>query len=252
MANALSFGLVGKVAIVTGGSRGLGREIALGLARAGVTVVIASRKIDGCREVAAEVEKNGGVAFPHAFHVGNWQQVSDLVQASYDRFGRVDILINNAGMSPTYETLPDITEDLFDKVISVNLKGPFRLSVLVADRMAAGEGGSIINISSVSAIRPNPAELPYAAAKAGLNCMTKGLAQAYAPKVRVNAIMPGPFRTDISKSWDMERMQMVLDSKYAIKRLGEPSEIVGAVLYFSSDLAAYTTGAVLRVDGGRQ
>jgi NAD(P)-dependent dehydrogenase (short-subunit alcohol dehydrogenase family) len=247
-----SFGLAGKVALVTGGSRGLGREIVLGLARAGAHVVIASRKLEGCQRVATEVEALGGRAFPYACHVGIWDQIPELVEASYDHFGRVDILVNNAGMSPLYDTLTSLSEELFDKVVAVNLKGPFRLSALVGERMAAGEGGSIINISSNAAIRPNPTELPYAAAKAGLNTLTEGLAQAFAPKVRVNAIMPGPFRTDVSKHWDMEKMGTVLDAKYAIKRLGEPSEIVGAVLYLAGDLASYTTGAVLRVDGGRQ
>jgi NAD(P)-dependent dehydrogenase (short-subunit alcohol dehydrogenase family) len=247
-----SFGLQGKVALVTGGSRGMGREIVLGLARAGADVVIASRKIDACRRVADEVEELGRQALPHACHIGMWDQIPALVEASYKRFGTVDILVNNAGMSPVYESVSSISEELFDKVIAVNLKGPFRLSALVCERMAAGDGGSVINISSVAAIRSNPTELPYAAAKAGLNNLTEGLAQAFAPKVRVNGIMPGPFRTDISKAWDMDKMRTLLDTKYALKRLGEPSEIVGAVLYLASDLAAYTTGTVIRVDGGRQ
>jgi NAD(P)-dependent dehydrogenase (short-subunit alcohol dehydrogenase family) len=248
-----SLGLEGKVALVTGGSRGLGREIVLGLARAGADVIVSSRKLEACREVAAEVEAiPGRRALAHACHVGSWEQVGQLVEASYERFGKVDVLVNNAGMSPVYESLDAVSENLFDKVVAVNLKGPFRLSALVATRMAAGAGGSIINISSNAAIRPNPTELPYAAAKAGLNALTEGFAQAFAPKVRVNGILPGPFRTDISKSWDMDRMNRVLEAKYAIKRLGEPWEIVGAVLYFASDLSSYTTGALLRVDGGRQ
>ncbi len=247
-----AFTLPGKVALVTGGSRGMGREIALGLARAGADVVVSSRKIDACRLVADEIQAMGRHALAHACHVGMWDQIPELVEASYERFGKVDILVNNAGMSPLYESVSSISEELFDKVIAVNLKGPFRLSALVGERMAAADGGSIINISSVAAIRSNPTELPYAAAKAGLNNLTEGLAQTFAPKVRVNAIMPGPFRTDISKAWDMEKIRALLDSKYALKRLGEPSEIVGAVLYLASDLAAYTTGTVIRVDGGRQ
>lgn len=247
------FGLEGKVALVTGGSRGLGRAIVLGLARAGADVVVSSRKLDACRAVAEEVEaETGRRALAHACHVGHWEQVGQLVDAAYNRFGKVDVLVNNAGISPVYDRLELVTEELWDKVIDVNLKGPFRLSALVAARMAAGGGGSIVNISSIAAILPNPTETPYAAAKAGLNALTAGFAQAYAPKVRVNCVMPGPFRTDISSGWDMERFNRVLEMKYAIRRLGEPEEIVGAVLYFASDLSSYTTGALLRVDGGRQ
>jgi NAD(P)-dependent dehydrogenase (short-subunit alcohol dehydrogenase family) len=249
----LSFDLSGKVALVTGGSRGLGHAIVLGLARCGADVVIASRKLDGCERTAEEVRRlTGREALPIACHMGDWKQIEALVERAYARFGRVDILVNNAGMSPLYPSLDGVTEELWDKVAAVNLKGPFRLSALVGTRMAAGSGGSIINISSNAAIRPNPTELPYAAAKAGLNNLTAGLAQAFAPSVRVNCVMPGPFRTDISQAWEMKAMQGLLDAKYAIKRLGEPEEIVAAVLYFASDLSTYTTGAILAVDGGRQ
>lgn len=241
------------MALVTGGSRGLGRAIVLGLARAGADVVVSSRKLEACRAVADEVEAaTGRRALAYACHVGKWDQVGELAEAAYQHFGRVDVLVNNAGISPLYERLDRVTEDLWDKVIAVNLKGPFRLSALIAARMAAGEGGSIVNISSIAAILPNPTETPYAAAKAGLNALTSGFAQAYAPKVRVNCVMPGPFHTDISSGWDMERFEHVLEMKYALRRLGEPDEIVGAVLYFASELSSYTTGALLRVDGGRQ
>jgi NAD(P)-dependent dehydrogenase (short-subunit alcohol dehydrogenase family) len=249
----LSFDLSGKVALVTGGSRGLGRSIVRGLARCGADVAIASRKLDACERAAEEVRRlTGREALPVACHVGDWKQVEALVDRAYAHFGRVDILVNNAGMSPLYPSLDAVSEELWDKVVAVNLKGPFRLCALVGTRMAAGSGGSIINISSNAAVRPNPTELPYAAAKAGINNLTVGLAQAFAPSVRVNCVMPGPFRTDISQAWDMKAVQGVLDAKYAIKRLGEPEEIVAAVLYFASDLSTYTTGAVLAVDGGRQ
>jgi NAD(P)-dependent dehydrogenase (short-subunit alcohol dehydrogenase family) len=245
------FGLGGKVAVVTGGSRGLGRAIVLGLAAAGADVVIASRKVDACRAVAAEVEAAGRRALAVACHVGVWDDLTRLVAATVDRFGRIDVLVNNAGMSPLYDSPETVSEELFDKVIAVNLKGPYRLSALVGARMAAGEGGAIVNISSVSAIRPTPAELPYAAAKAGLNALTTGLAQAYGPAVRVNAIMCGPFRTDVSRHWDTARMEATVRATQAIGRVGEPDEVVGAVLYLASPLASYTTGATLRVDGGR-
>jgi NAD(P)-dependent dehydrogenase (short-subunit alcohol dehydrogenase family) len=242
--------LLDKVALVTGGSRGLGRAMVLGLARAGADVVIASRKLESCEALAAEVEKSTGRdAMPHACHVGDWQQCDALVEAAYARFGHVDVLVNNAGMSPVYPRPSDVSEDLYDKVLAVNLKGPFRLTALIGERMAAGEGGSIINISSTAAVRPTPNVIPYAAAKAGLNAMTEAFALAYGPKVRVNCIMPGPFLTDISKAWDMEAFNRQAQ-RFALRRGGDPEEIVGAAIYFASDASSFTTGAVLRIDGG--
>jgi len=166
--------LAGKVALVTGGSRGLGREMVLAFAGAGADVVITSRKIDACKEVAAQVEALGRGALPVACHVGHWEELDGLVEQAYGAFGRVDVLVNNAGMSPLYPDLPSVTEELWDKVLGVNLKGPFRLTALVGTRMAEGPyGGSIINVSSTGSIRPAPHMLPYDAAKAGLNALTR-------------------------------------------------------------------------------
>ena len=243
--------LAGKVALVTGGTRGLGRHAVDALARAGADVIISSRKPDSCEQAAKEVQAaTGRRALPYPCHVADWGRIDELVDAAYAEFGRVDVLVNNAGMSPLYDDLASVTEDLFDKTVGVNLKGPFRLGALVGTRMAAGEGGSIINVSSTAAVRPDPASLPYAAAKAGLNALTVGMALAFGPKVRVNGIMPGPFRTDISKAWDMEAVEERVRS-FALRRIGEPNEIVGAVLYFASDASSYTTGAVLPVAGGQ-
>jgi NAD(P)-dependent dehydrogenase (short-subunit alcohol dehydrogenase family) len=242
--------LLGKVALVTGGSRGLGRSMVLGFARAGADVVIASRKIESCEVVAREVEEQTGrSALPVACHVGQWEEIDRLVDASYASFGHVDVLVNNAGMSPLYPNLADVGEDLYDKVLAVNLKGPFRLTALIGTRMAAGDGGSIINISSTAAIHPTPNVIPYAAAKAGLNAMTEAFALAFGPKVRVNGIMPGPFLTDISKAWNLELFNQQA-RRFALRRGGQPDEIVGAALYFATDASSYTTGAVLRIDGG--
>lgn len=244
------FDLSGKVALVTGGSRGLGLEMVTAFARAGADVVIASRKIDACREAAAAVEALGRRALPHACHVGAWDELDALVEAAYDRFGRVDILVNNAGMSPLYPSLDQVSEQLWDKVLAVNLKGPFRLSALVGTRMAAGEGGSIINVSSIAADRPTPTETPYAAAKAGLNALTVAFAHAWGPKVRVNAIQAGPFLTDISKAWPPE-VERFLSARAALGRAGRPEEVVGTALYLASAASSFTTGAILRVDGGQ-
>jgi NAD(P)-dependent dehydrogenase (short-subunit alcohol dehydrogenase family) len=245
------FDLSGKVALITGGSRGLGREMSLAFARAGADVVISSRKLDTCEEVAAEVEALGRRALPYACHVGDWSQLDGLADAAYAHFGKIDVLVNNAGMSPLYGSLTDVSETLWDKVVGVNLKGPFRLSALVGSRMAAGAGGSIINISSIAAMRPSPMETPYAAAKAGLNALTVAFAHAYGPKVRVNCIQAGPFLTDISKAWDMEVANQRFQWLLAMKRAGQPDEIVGAALYFASDASSFTTGSILRVDGGQ-
>ena len=245
------FALSGKVALVTGGSRGLGREMVLAFADAGADVVIASRKQEACDELAAEVTKTTGRrALPIACHVGRWSDLDSLVETTYAEMGQVDVLVNNAGMSPLYPSLPEVSEELFDKVIGVNLKGPFRLTALVAPRMVAGDGGSIINVSSVAAIRPTPGELPYAAAKAALDVLTVGFAQAYGPMVRVNTIMAGPFFTDISKAWDLDAFRK-LAANYPLGRGGEPREIVGAALFLASGASSFTTGTVVRVDGGQ-
>ena len=245
------FLLTGKVAMVTGGSRGLGRSMVLAFANAGADVVITSRKLDACERLAKEVEKQTGrAALPYACHVGHWEELAALLDAAYERFGRLDVLVNNAGKSPLYPSLAEVDEQLWDSVIAVNLKGPFRLTALAARRMAeSGTGGSIINISSGAAVHPQPHMLPYAAAKAGLNALTAGFAQAYGPAVRVNCIMAGPFLTDISKSWDMDEFRRSARG-HALQRGGEPDEIIGAALYFASDASSYTTGAVLAVDGG--
>ncbi len=245
--------LAGKVALVTGGSRGLGRAMVLAFADAGADVVIASRKMENCRAVAGEVEAKGRRALPAACHVGHWEELDDLVEQAYGAFGRVDVLVNNAGMSPLYPDLTAVSEELWDKVLGVNLKGPFRLTALVGSRMAAGpHGGSIINVSSTGSLRPAPDMLPYDAAKAGLNTLTEGFAKAFGPTVRVNCIMAGPFLTDISKAWgDGDRSSINQGMRHhALRRAGETEEIVGAALYFATDASSYTTGAILRVDGG--
>ena len=245
-----SFDLTGKVAVVTGGSRGLGRAIVSGLAAAGADVVIASRKLESCVELAEQVERETGRrALPVGCHVGRWEDLDTLVDTVYREFGRIDVLVNNAGMSPVYDKLSDVSEDLWDKVLNVNLRGPFRLAVLVGERMAAGDGGSIVNVSSKVSYRPTPDVVPYAAAKAGVNAMTHGLAQAFGPKVRVNAVVPGTFMTDVSKHWDPDWFAGIAET-FALKRGGEPEEMVGSILYFASDASSYTTGALLDVDGG--
>jgi NAD(P)-dependent dehydrogenase (short-subunit alcohol dehydrogenase family) len=248
---APAFDLTGRTALVTGGSRGLGRAMALGLARSGAHVIVASRNGEACEELAAELTETTGVeARGLGAHVGRWDELDDLAEQAWSAFGKVDVLVNNAGMSPLYDDVTDVTEELFDKVLGVNLKGPFRLTALLGSRMAQADGGSIVNVSSMGAVRPRPHILPYAAAKAGLNALTIGFAHTFGPSVRVNAIMAGTFLTDVSRSWDEEAFARRADS-FAAKRGGQPDEIVGAALYLASDLSSYTTGSILTVDGGQ-
>lgn len=211
------FDLSGKVALVTGGSRGLGLEMVRAFATAGADVVIASRKLDACETVAAEVRALGRRALPVTAHVGHWDDLGRLADTAYEEFGQVDILVNNAGMSPLAPSSAETGEELFDKVIGVNFKGPFRLASLVGQRMADGGGGSIINVSSSGALLPQPRFGPYAGAKAALNTLTTVFALEFGPTVRVNTISAGPFLTDISKSWSPEKRQ---NTRSAIGRPG--------------------------------
>ncbi|MCL2585189.1 MAG: SDR family NAD(P)-dependent oxidoreductase [Streptosporangiales bacterium] len=242
--------LAGKVALVTGGSRGLGAEMVRAFAAEGAHVAIASRKLSSCEELAAEVRERHGVrALPVACNVSHWDECDALAESVYAEFGRVDVLVNNAGLSPLYPSLDQVSEDLFDKVIGVNLRGPFRLTALIGTRMASGGGGTIINIGSIEAIRPQPHALPYAAAKAGLHVLSEGFAKAFGPTVRVNTIQAGPFLTDISAHWS-EGARARLESSTALERCGDPSEVVGAALFFATSASSYASGAVLRLDGG--
>ncbi|MCX4831278.1 glucose 1-dehydrogenase [Streptomyces sp. NBC_01016] len=241
--------LTGKVAVVTGGSRGIGRAIAGALAEAGADVVIASRKLDACETAAAEITKEAGRrAEAVAFHAGRWDDCDRLVGETLDRLGRLDVLVNNAGMSPLYTDLKDIGEELYDKTLAVNLKGPFRLAVLAATHMAEHDGGSVINVGTAGSLTASTRELPYACAKAGLNALTVGLAEVYAPKVRVNAILPGPFLTDLSRGWapeDPDEAPFV-----PLGRMGRPEEVAPLAVHLASAASSFTTGAIIRVDGG--
>jgi NAD(P)-dependent dehydrogenase (short-subunit alcohol dehydrogenase family) len=245
------FDLTGRLAVVTGGTRGLGLAMVRGFASAGAEVVVVSRKPDACDEVVATLRSEGLKAAGCACHVGHWDELEPLVERVYDEFGRIDVLVNNAGISPLYPKLSEVSEELFDKVIGVNLKGPFRLAALVGERMVAAGGGSIINISSTGAIRPTSDIVPYAAAKAGVNAMTIGLAHAFGPTVRVNAVMPGPFLTTIARAWDMDVFAERART-FPMRRAGQSEEIVGAALYLASDASTYTTGSIMVVDGGAQ
>jgi NAD(P)-dependent dehydrogenase (short-subunit alcohol dehydrogenase family) len=242
------FDLTGKVALVTGGSRGLGYQIVLAFADRGADVVIASRNIDNCEKVAEEVRTRGRKALPCQVHAAKWDAIDGLIATSYAEFGQVDILVNNAGMSPRVPS-HEVTEELFDSVVGLNFKGPFRLATQVAKRMYDGDGGVIINVSSSGALMPLPQVVPYGSAKAALNAMTRSLAAEYGPNVRVNTLSPGPFLTDISKAWPPEKREQAAN---ALGRPGDPHEIVSAALFLASPASSFTNGALVRVDGGMQ
>ena len=238
----------GKVALVTGGSRGLGREMVLALAQRGADVIIASRKLENCAAVAGEARAHGVRALALSAHLGRWEQCDALVKEAYEEFGRLDILINNAGMSPACPS-HEVSEKLFDSVMNLNFKGPFRLASQVARRMAEGEGGCIVNISSTGALMALPGVVPYGAAKSALNHMTVSLAKEYAPSVRVNTVSAGPFMTGAHENWTED---MVAQFTNAARRPGDPGEIISAVLLLASTASSFTTGAILRVDGGQR
>jgi NAD(P)-dependent dehydrogenase (short-subunit alcohol dehydrogenase family) len=247
-----SIDLTGRVAVVTGGSRGLGLQIARGLARAGATVAIASRKAEACDSVVEELTAAGARASAHPFNASHWEDCDRLYDEVTERWGGAQILINNVGKSPIAPSSLETTQELFDKIIAVNLRAGFRLSALFGTQMFRANGGSIVNISSTGSLRPSPGFAPYAAAKAGVNVLTATFAQEFGPKVRVNTVMPGPFHTDATKSWSRsEEFSRHAQGTIPLGRAGEPAEIVGAVLYLLSDSASFTTGACLRVDGGQ-
>lgn len=239
----------GKVVVVTGATKGLGRAMALGFAEAGAHVVVSSRKAEACEEVAGEVRALGGSALAVPCHVGDWDACGALVETVVAEHGHVDVLVNNAGIAPVPPSLREVTPELFDKTVAVNLRGPLRLTALAAEHMPAG--GSIINISSKASLHPQPFTVVYAAAKAGLNVLTQAAADEYGPRgIRVNAIVCGTFHTEsLHQSMPPEVLDGLAEN-VALRRIADADEIVGTALYLASDASSYVTGALLVADGG--
>lgn len=223
--------------------------MALAFAEAGADVVIASRKLDGCEAVAAEVRALGRRALAVSAHVGRWADCDALVERAVDEFGRIDVLVNNAAIAPVPPSLLGVTEELFDKTFDVDLKGPLRLTALAAEHMP--NGGAIINISSKASTHPSPFTAVYAAAKAGLNALTKAAAQEFAPRgIRVNCIVCGTFHTDSFHVGAPPEAQAEIAKRITLGRIADPHEIVGTALYLATDASSYLTGQLIALEGG--
>jgi dehydrogenase/reductase SDR family protein 4 len=245
------FSLKGRVALVTGGSRGIGKAIAVGLARAGADVALASRKLPDLEEVAKEIKGLGRRSLAVATHVGRLEEINNSVDRVKDEFGRIDILVNNAGTNPTMDQAMEIGERAWDSIMNLNLKGLFFLSQAVAKLMKEQEGGKIINVASVEGITPGILPV-YAISKAGVIMATKVMAQEWAKYgIRVNAIAPGLTRTRFAEAlWSNPDILSVAMMRTPMGRIAEPEEMVGATIFLASDVSSYVTGQVLAVDGG--
>ena len=248
------FDLTGRVSLVTGATKGLGRAMVQGLAEAGSDVVVVSRKLDLCEQVAAEVaESTGRRALPLACHMGEWDAIPELVDRVYKEFGRIDVLVNNAGINPAMTPITEISEAYFDKLCSVNLKGQLRLAALVAPRMGEHGGGSIINVATLGAYAAGPGVGTYTGLKAALLNFSKTMAAEWVSLgVRVNVLSPGPFLTEMMKGTAKFDDAFIDRSAQAtlMKRVADPDEIVGLTLFLASDASSYVTGEDYGIAGG--
>ncbi len=241
----------GKVALVTGSGRGIGKAIALGLAKAGADIVLASRKMPNLEAAAEEIRKLGRKALPIAAHVGRLDEVKSLVDKTVSEFGKIDILVNNSATNLSMAPAIDIDDKAWDAIMNLNVRGLFFLSQAVARVMKEKGGGNIINVSSVAGSHPDILGA-YSISKAAVNMATKVMAQQWAPlNIRVNAIAPSLTRTDFSKAlWSNPDIQKVVTARTPMGRIAEPEEMVGAVLFLASEASSYVTGQIIAVDGG--
>jgi NAD(P)-dependent dehydrogenase (short-subunit alcohol dehydrogenase family) len=248
------FDLTDKVALVTGGTRGLGNAVARGLAEAGASLIVTGRKQVAADEAAEAIAaETGRPCLGVACHMGDWDQIDALVERAYTEHGRVDVLVNNAGINPAFMPVAQITSEFFDKLYAVNVKGPMRLAALIAPRMGESGGGSIVNVVTVGAYEGGPGIGTYSSSKAALLNFTKVMALEWADlKVRVNAVAPGPFMTDMMEgaAGNMPGFLEATANATLQKRIAEPKELVGSVIYLASDASSFVTGEDLRVAGG--
>ena len=247
----MQFSVDGKVALVTGGSRGIGKAVALGLAQAGADVVVASRKLEDLEKVADEIRGLGRKSLAIAAHIARMEEIDNMVSKVMEEFGRIDILVNNAGTNPVMASALDVEERAWDSIMNLNLKGLFFLSQSVAKVMKEKGGGNIVNVTSMAGITPDILPV-YSVSKAGVIMATKVMANEWAKyNIRINAIAPGLVRTRFSEAlWGSEDILQMIMSKTPMGRIGEPEEMVGAVIFLASDASSYVTGHVLVIDGG--
>ena len=247
-----SFDLSGRVALVTGASRGIGRAIALRLASHGAVIVAASRKLEGCEAVAAEIHAAGGRASALACHIGEPAQISEAMREIDRRHGRLDILVNNAATNPYFGPSLDMTLEAYQKTVDVNVRGSFWSSIEAARRMTAQGKGAIVNVASVNAFRPMDGQAVYSMTKAAIVNMTQGLAREWAGQgVRVNALVPGLVETRFAAAIHQDpKRRAMMERLVPMGRIAQPEEMAGAVVYLVSDAASYTTGSCVTVDGG--
>lgn len=243
--------LRGKVALVNGASRGIGEAIARGLAGQGATVILSSRSLDSVEAVAKSIRNDGGAAFAMACHAGDMEQVDALFAQIEKRYGRLDNLVNNAATNPYFGPAHGLDAEAFDKTVQVNLKGPYFMMSRAVPLMAAGDGGSIVNVASILALVSKPGQAVYAMTKAGLISLTRSFAFEYGQQgIRVNAILPGLVDTQFASALVENPAIQKWISGLPVARIGQPEDMVAGVLYLLSDAAAYTTGTTLVMDGG--
>ena len=246
------FQLDGKVALITGASRGIGRAIAELLAEQGAHVIVTSRKADDCEAVAADIAAAGGSAEGLACHIGDLDQITGTVAAVRERHGRLDILVNNAATNPFFGHILDTPPAAFQKTVDVNIRGYFFMSVEGAKLMREGGGGAIVNTASINALKPPPMQAVYSMTKAAVVNMTRAFAKECARwNIRCNALLPGLTRTQFAGAlFENEKFYNHAIASIPLRRHAEPNEMAGAVLYLVSDAASFTTGEILVVDGG--
>ena len=247
----MDFSLNGKVVLITGASRGIGRTAAIGMAQAGADIAIASRKLPDLEKAADEIRKTGRKCLPVAAHVGRQEDRDNLVKRVVEEFGKIDILVNNAATNPTMAQAMDIDDRAWDSIMNLNLKGLFFLSQAVAKVMKEKGGGKIINIASIAGISPDMLPI-YSISKAGVIMATKVMAQQWAQyNIRANVVAPGMVKTGFSQPlWSNPDILKAVTGRNPMGRIADPEEMVGAIIYLASDASSYVTGQVLAVDGG--
>jgi NAD(P)-dependent dehydrogenase (short-subunit alcohol dehydrogenase family) len=246
------FNLDGRVALITGASRGIGRSIAMLLARHGATVAVTSRKAEACEEVAAGIRAAGGKAEAMACHIGDPADITRAIEELCQHHGRIDILVNNAAANPYFGPALDMDLAAFQKTVDVNVRGYFWASVEAGRRMRKQGGGAIVNVASVNGVRPMEGQLVYSMTKAAIINMTQGLAKECGRfGVRVNALLPGITETKFASAIHEDaRTRATVEKMLPLGRIAQPDEMAAAVLYLVSDGASYTTGSCITVDGG--